>query len=123
METNSKRLLEAIPDWQDFMRLAGEITALSYKKMVADSRIKTMESDNFKMVMSDPKYFINGKAVAVSYYENAYGHSGVDNSILPIREEYAQICSELELKRIEYEVYKQMLDTWRTLSANERSIS
>ena len=123
METSSKKLLENIPDWQDFMNLAEEIKVLSYRKMVTDSRIKTGESEDFRTVMGDPKYFINGKAVAVSYYDNAYSHSGVDGSLLPLREEYAQISSELELKKIQYEIYKQMLDTWRTLSANERSIS
>lgn len=123
METSAKQLLESIPDWQDFMNLAEEIKVLSYRKMVADSRIKVAEADDFRLVMSDPKFFVNGKAVAVSFYENAYEQAGVDGSLLPLREEYAMICSDLELKKLQYEIYKQMLDMWRTLSASERLLS
>jgi len=122
METNAKKLLEQIPDWSDFMKLADEIKILSFSRMSVEARIKAKESDGFKIVMSDEKYFVSGKPVAVSYYDNAYKYPGLEGELLPIREEYARLSSELEQKRIQYEIYKQMLDVWRTVSANERSV-
>jgi len=123
METNSRKLLEAIPDFREFMNLAEEIRNLLYEKLLLDKHIRNEEAQIFRTVMTDNNFFVNGKPVPVSYYENAYRFGGIDNSLIPYRERLAMVISELEKKKMEYDIYKQMLEVWRTQSANERVIT
>ncbi len=120
METNSRKLLEAIPDFREFMALADEIRELSYRKMMIERYLKDAESQAFRVIMTDERFFNNGKPVSVSYFENAYRYGGIDNELLDHRKKLADIISELEKKRMQYDIYKQMLEVWRTQSANER---
>lgn len=123
METNSKKLLEAIPDFTKFTELSQEIQSLYFDKMVTENQIKQVESENFKEIMTNPKYFINGKAVPVSYFENAYKFVGLDGELVTLRSRLATIVSSLDLKRMQYDIYKQMIEVWRTASSNERALT
>lgn len=120
METNSKKVLEALPDFQDYMNLAREIKAISFEKMVMENKIKSKEAETFKIVMTEPKYFIAGKAVSVSYFENAYKFSGLDGELITMREHLADLVSELELKRSQFEIYSRMHDLFKTLVYQEK---
>jgi len=88
-----------------------------------EKTIREAEADTFRTVMTNPKYFVNGKAVPVSYYDNAFKHSGLGGELLGYRQDLAEVVSTLESKRMTYDIYKQMLEVWRTQSANERGIS
>src|SRR5687768_2253763 len=100
METNSKKLLEGIPDFREFMELAEEIRKLSFEKMMIEKTIREAEADTFRTVMTNPKYFVNGKAVPVSYYDNAFKHSGLGGELLGYRQDLAEVVSTLESKRM-----------------------
>lgn len=123
METNSKRLLEAIPDFREFMALSEEIKQLYYEKMVVENQIKQTESDNFNEVMSNPKYFINGKVPPVSYYENAYKFAGLNGEIAALRTQLATVVSSLDMKRMQYDIYKQMIEMYKSATFQERAMS
>ncbi len=123
METNSKKVLEALPDFSDYMRLADEVKKISYDKMVLENKIKIAEAENFKQVMTDPKYFTSGKAVPVSFYENAFKFSGLDGNLILPREQLADLVSTLEQKRSQFEIYKSMVDLYKTLVYQEKTMA
>ena len=123
METNSKKLLEAIPDFTKFAELSQEIQGLYFDKMVTENQIKQLESENFKEVMTNTRYFIGGKTPPVSYFENAYKFAGLNGELIALRGQLASIVSSLDLKRMQYDIYKQMIEVWRTASSNERALT
>lgn len=123
METNSKKVLEALPTFEQFMDLVGEIKAISFERMVTENEIKSKEAETFQTVMTDPKYFQNGKAVPVSHFENSYKFNGIDGELGNMRRHLADVVSQLEAKRNQFEVYKQMHDMWKTLVYQEKSLS
>ena len=86
METSSKKILEALPNFNDYLDTIEEIKKLNLRKMKLEAAIKQDESRNFVEVMTNPKYFVSGKAVPVSYYENAYKYNGIDNNLTVLRE-------------------------------------
>lgn len=121
METNSKKILAALPDWEDFMALAEEIKVLYIKRMKLENLIKSVESENFKAVMSLSLYFVNGKPVPVSFYENAYKHNGLDNNLVQAREELAETVALLDQKRNQFEIYNRMLEMHKTIVYQEKA--
>lgn len=123
METNSKKLLEAIPDFREFMALSEEIKQLYYNKMLVENEIKQAESDNFKEVTTNTKYFINGKIPPVSYYENAFKFAGLRGEIAVLRNQLATLVSTLDMKRMQYDIYKQMIEMYKTASYQEKGLS
>jgi hypothetical protein len=123
METNSKKLMEAMPSFDDFMNVANEIKTLSVTKMRLENQIKSAEAETFRTVMNEPKYFTNGKPVAVSYFENAYKFCGIDNGLVELRNSLAETQAALELKRNQFEVYRAMHDLFKTLVYQERVLT
>lgn len=123
METNSKKVLEAMPSFEDFMGLAEEIKRISLDRMVLENMIKSAEAEAFREVMSNDKYFISGKPLPVSHFENAFKHRGLNGEILDLRLKLADKVAELELKRHQFEVYQQMHDLFKTLVYQERVLT
>jgi len=59
----------------------------------------------------------------MSYIENTYKFLGTEGEMIPLRNELALTISTLEKLRGTLDIYKEMLGTWQTLSANERRVS
>jgi hypothetical protein len=123
MVTNSKKILEALPDFQDFMNLADRVKELYVSRMKLENQIKAAESHAFWEVMNNPKYFINSKPVPVSYFENCYKHRGLDGEISEIRDRLAEVVSELDRSRQQFEIYERMLEMHKTLAYQEKAMS
>lgn len=123
METNSKKVLAALPSFEDYMNLAEEIKLLYLQRMVLENEIKREESLNFQAVMTDEKYFKQGKPVPVSFYENAYKFTGIDGELMKSRNALAKLISELDSKRTQLDIYKQMHDLYKTLAYQEKVMS
>jgi hypothetical protein len=118
MKANLKDILEAIPDFEDFLKLADEIGELSYKKMHKETLIKAMESETFKAAMKEP--LENGKLPSSSFVTNAYLHTGLRGELIPHREQLADISAMLEKRKIQLSIYREMINFFQTVSANER---
>lgn len=123
MNSKSADVLKAIPDFEQFMSLAGEISKLSFRKMQLETAIKSKESETFKTVSTKEDFFQNGKPPSATYIENAYKYAGVEGEILPLRNELSEVTAKLDEKRIQFDIYKTMVDIWRSLSSSERSTS
>lgn len=123
MQTNAKKILEALPDFQDFMDLAERIKELYVTRMKLENEIKSSESKVFREVMSNPEYFVNGKPVPVSYFENSYKHRGLTGEVLDVRNELAEVVAELERARNQFEIYNRMLEMHKTLAYQEKVLA
>ena len=123
METNSKKVLAALPTFEDYMHLAEEIKNLYVEKMKLENELKRAEALNFQAVMTDPKYFKQGKPVAVSYYENAYKFTGLELDLMTFRSRLAELVAELDNKRNQFDIYKTMHDLYKTLAYQEKAMS
>jgi hypothetical protein len=123
MITNSNELIKSLPDFDDLVKVAQDISALQYKKLMLEAKIKEAEANVFKLAFTDEKFFQGGKPASVTFIENTYKYTGLDNSIVPLRTELAEVTAKLEEHRILFDIYKNMLDVWRTLSASERSVT
>jgi hypothetical protein len=123
MKTNLKEILEAIPDFEDFTRLAEEIGTLSLEKMRLENKIDLEEARTVTKVTKEPEYFIGGKPASMAYIESTYKITGVDVDLPIIRDSYAEVTAKLETQKIRLSIYRDMLDVFRTVSANERLVS
>ena len=119
MKSNLKDIIEAIPDFEDLMKLADEIRQLSFYKMQLENKLKGREALIFQEAMSRP--LENGKFPSASFVTNAYLHTGFNGELMEDREKLAQTISDLEEKKIQLSIYRDMLEVFRTVSANERS--
>ena len=123
MKSNLKDIIESIPDFEDFILLTGEISSLSLEKMTLDSDIKAAEAAIMRNSMSNSVHFVGGKAPSVAYIESAYLHTGFDGELLEIRKALAEVTARLEGKKLILSVYRDMLEIFRTVSANERLVA
>jgi len=122
MKTSVKDILESIPDFEDFMKLADEIGELSFRRLNLDRLIKASEAFIVRRATSSQEYFIGGRPPSMQYIESTFKHTGFNDELLEIRKELAEVTSELDKKKIQLSIYRDMLEIFRTLSANERSV-
>lgn len=118
MNTNLTEILKSIPDFEDFMKLADEIGELSFEKMRLENQIKTKESETFKKAMTIPNG--DGKFPSASFVTNSYLHTGIDGELIGLRDGLAFLISELDKKKIQLSIYRDMIGLFQTVSANER---
>jgi|SRR3990172_12777974 len=121
MKSNLKDILESIPDFEDFMKLASEIAELSLKKMQLENIIRAKESKAVTQVNIDQGYWMNGKPPSMSYIESTYKYTGVDGKLVEDRSKLAETTAMLEKKKIQLSIYRDMINLFQTVSANERS--
>ena len=117
---SSGSILKKLPDFDDMMKVSGEIGDLLLEKLKSETEIKSKEAETILKVMTDEKYFVGGKPPSMSFADSTYKVTGLEGELVPMRESLAEITANLEKKKIQYDVYKNMLDMWRTLAANER---
>jgi hypothetical protein len=120
METSSKKILDAMPDFNQMLDLLSEIKGLSFKRMKLEKEIRESESLTFTTVMTNTKYFQNGKQPSVSYFDNAWKFTGIDGSTIKLREELITTVTELDARKNIYELYKSMQDMYKTTVFAER---
>lgn len=121
MKGTVEEVLKAIPDFEDLMKLSKDISVLMYERMSIEAEIKSGESKVFETASTVETYFQNGKPPSSTYIDNTYKYRGLNGELYPLRLKLAGVVSQLEEKRLQMDIYKLMLDVWRTLSANQRS--
>lgn len=121
MKGSPEEVLKSIPDFDEFMKLSSEITALMYKKMSLDNFLKNKEAEVFKLVSTSVDFQQAGKAPSATYIDNTFKFAGVNGELLPYRDELAKAISDLDGKKQQMEIYKTMIEVWRTLCSNART--
>jgi len=122
MKGTPEEVLKSIPDFEEFMLLTDQITALQLRKLVLESNIKIGESNVFKEASTNELYFQGGKPPAVSYIENTFKFTGLTGELVSLRQELAIVTAEFEGKKQQLDVYKTMIEIWRTLCSNQRAV-
>lgn len=110
-----------LPDFDDMMQKAEDIKSNKYKKMILDIEIKEAVSDIIHEVTTNEQYFVKDKPPAMNFIDNTYGYAGIDGELIEKRKELAQIESELSHLELLMRIYHDMIEVWRTMSANERA--
>lgn len=109
-----------LPDFDDMQDLAKEIASLTREEMMLEVEIKAAEAEITKTAMADPKYFQNGKAPSQAFINSAYMYTGFNNELVPKRQRLAEIAGLLSLSKMRMGFMKDMIEIWRTESANNR---
>ena len=101
-----------LPDFDKMQELINEIRYLAVEVSKLEIQIKYSESIVFRECKE--------KGMAVNFIESAYKFTGLNDELLPLRASIADKQAELNAKRHELELYKSIIEVWRTISANER---
>lgn len=123
MKTDLKEVLANLPDFEQFLELAETMRITSVKKLTLEKELKEKEAEVIRTVTSDPQYFNGGKSPSFNYIDSTYRYTGFKGELLPIRAELIEATATLDHLKLKMDIYKNLLEIWRTLSANERSSS
>jgi len=120
MESNASNILKLMPDFDDMMKLSEQIKNTDIEKARLELLISEGEANVFKVAMTDPDFLINGKPPAVSFVKETYKYTGLTGELMTLRSSLIEIIAEHGNLVRKFKLFDQMLDVWRTLSANER---
>lgn len=116
--------IEKLPDFDDLVSLAQEIGRIKTELMKHKSRLDELKAQITHTVTINSAYFVSGKVPSMSHIEALYNVIGYDEEsrlkLFSLKESIA--CEEglLREKELTFQVYRDMIDVWRTESANKR---
>jgi hypothetical protein len=111
-----------LPDFDDLFELNEHISTLSKKKLQLDLEIKLGEADVTKKVMMGDAYLIKGKPPSMEFIKNSFLLTGFEGELVSLRKEFIEVSSELDMQKMRLQLYRDLIDLYRTESANERAI-
>jgi len=113
-----------LPDFDDLVELAGEIGKLKKELLLSKAQLDYLKANITEKVTSDNHYFVKGKPPSMSYIESHYHNLGYNKetkeNLLKLQTKIAQTEGDLKEKELLFEIYRAMIDVWRTESANRR---
>lgn len=109
-----------LPDFNDMTSIIDKIKILGYKKIILENKIKSKEAIIVKDALTKKEHYPNDKIPSMAFITSTYLFTGFNGELLPLREELAQVISDLEHSKLTFRVYEDMIEVWRTQSANER---
>lgn len=110
-----------LPDFDDMFAIAERISELTLKKISLSTMIELAQADVVKRATTDTSYFVNGKTPSMDYIKNSWMVTGFNNELVETRIELANVISGLEKAKLEFQIYQDMIDLYRTQAANERA--
>jgi hypothetical protein len=110
-----------LPDFDDLMNLAEEIGTLNRTVQVLKIEMECAEAEIVKTVMSGVEYYVNGKPPAFNFVDSTWKITGLNGELKPKKVELAELQSYLDTKKMKFNLMRDMIDVWRTISANERA--
>jgi hypothetical protein len=112
----------SLPDFNDLIGYANQISDLLKRKLMLETEISFKEAEVTQWATTTLQ--VNGKPPSMEYIKNSYlivGMEGIDLKAPKL--ELAEIIPELERAKMMLQIYRDMLDIYRTESANERTAS
>ena len=110
-----------IPDFEDMINISEQIREFGLEKTKLELLIEDLYAKTVLMLTTNPEYFINGKAPSMAFIKSTYGFSGLDGKLYEYRVKLGNLEVELEYLKNKLTVYRDMIDVWRTVSANKRA--
>jgi hypothetical protein len=120
MELTANEVAKRIPDFDDLVELTENIGNLLLKKMLLEKDIRNLETKTVLRIISNPDFNVSGKPPSMSFIDATWKYNGIDNEILPLREKLAETYAELEKAKSRYDLYKELISIWQTLTYAER---
>jgi len=109
-----------LPDIERMFSLIDEISELSFNKIRLELEIKVSEAEIVKEATANDKYYVGGKPPSMSYIESTWKVTGFENELVKLRNELAKVGTDLENSKLKFYFYRDLIDLYRTQSANER---
>jgi len=114
-----------LPDFDDFMELAGLIGDYMSSLGSVDNEIKSLRAEIAQRVVSDEAFFINNRPPSSSYMQDTYFILGTNTDekerLAGLFASKVALEASLERAKREFDVLRQKIEVWRTYSANQRS--
>lgn len=110
-----------IPDLEDMIKVAQKIKEVSLEKTRLDLVIEDTKSKTVIELTSKPEYFVNGKPPSMAFINATYLFTGLDGGLYEYRRQLGTVEAELEFLKNKLNIYRDMIDVWRTISANKRA--
>ena len=110
-----------LPDFDEMFKLAEEIQRLTLQKLQLETDISEKEADAITYATNHTT--VNGKPPSMEYLKLTVKPVGKDGNLVTPRRELAKVKSELEGRKLLFDVYKSMIGVWQTESANKRAVS
>lgn len=113
-----------LPDFDDMIKLASEIGNKKTKIMLLESALEVELADITNKVTTDGRYFIGGKPPSSVHIKDTYHVIGLNEDqalrIAKMKVDIANLTGELKADENLFRVFQEMINVWRTQSANER---
>ena len=109
------------PDFEDMMEIAERIRVLSVKKLQLEAQIDTLKAKAVMEATTNTKYYINSKPPSMAFIKETYLVTGLDNELLTPKSNLVDVSTSLEYNKNLFSLKKDMLEVWRTESANKRA--
>ena len=110
-----------IPDFEDMVKVSEKIRELSLEKTRLELKIDDSFSKTVLQLTTNPEYFVNNKPPSMVFIKATYGFGGLDGKLYEYRIQLGTIEAELEYLKNKLNIYRDMIDVWRTVSANKRA--
>jgi len=110
-----------IPDFEDMINVSERIRELSLEKVKLELSIDDSFAKTVVQLTTNPEYYINNKPPSMVFIKSTYGFSGLDGKLYELRVQLGTAEVELEYLKNKLNIYRDMIDVWRTISANKRA--
>jgi hypothetical protein len=116
--------VENLPDFDELIALTGEIGGLKTTLMVDKASLERLEAEITQRVTDLPQYHVGEKPPSMAYIKSHYHVLGcdedTDRELGELKAVIAGNEGKLREKELLFQVYRDMIDVWRTESANKR---
>lgn len=113
-----------LPDFDEMIRLTREIGILKSEILIDEARLDVLLAQITELVTTDDEYFINNRPPSMAHVKSHYHQLGVDEEskikLVEVRKRIAENEGKLKEREMLFDVYRSMIDVWRTESANKR---
>jgi len=113
-----------LPDFDDMINLANEIGRLKTELMLKEAFLEQLRADITTHVMGNSEFWGGDKPPSNAHIKDTFHIKGYDNEsralLLSFVERIAELSGELKARENVFRVYQNMIDVWRTQSANAR---
>jgi hypothetical protein len=114
-----------LPDFDDMIALATKIGKSKIELTISKNTLDVVLASITKKVTSDPIYWMSGKPPSNAHIQDSYHVLGTSDEertqIFKLKDTIANLDGNLKTDEMIFDVYRELINVWRTQSANERS--
>ncbi|MEM4134560.1 MAG: hypothetical protein QXV73_05125 [Candidatus Micrarchaeia archaeon] len=105
-----------LPDIQEIEKVIDEIYRISKEIARLKLEIKVLEAKTILELVNTS----DGKAPSMNFIQSTFAVTGKNDELIELRAKLASLETKLKYYENKYDMYKMIVDIWRTQSANER---